>query len=1376
MAERPQTGFTDRQDTVITDLLGAQLEGNTSVASGQFAKKCEDDKGTIVGAGPNCRGPLKMELGLYESFACRLELAIQCIDIAYEEVAGQLASADIVVQGGAKQVVYKENYYGPNSMGTYFQQKFDADTMRNCLQVWKTQCECKRCIHNYSDEEKQDDPNADELHDGDTSGDNEEVATGQKYNSHRLNTNSHTGPIQQVIGRFVVGGNIIWLSETESQTFETQFKAKDGTFIDVTDVITTIDMLIGLSVGEIHEVVRIWANDILIFNGAVTTDENGVAAIDGGNDGATGLTLAAMADSEYNLERLALVTPRITLYNGSHGQLPMYDEGDELSPGHRGLACILLENIDLALFGNGFPDLKFEVSSTPARDDITPHIIATPDSEVFDDIDPSYLDVDVRTGMIYTLGIGTGTEDNGVRIFDYNTLVERYNANGQGDDITSMVLMPSGHVFAETAGGKHIITPFKDMTRSTLATGSIAKGSRAVMGVGKIFDWEVPQLNQYITEGRVEYVFVADSTGDFNVVRFDYITDFGEILHTVNATASKSLQDAVLWQSGANLYFIEFLLPSAGAQSALTVDKYLVLDSESVVNQDDPPALTTFSVLAAEWGGFTAGVSVKQVLVDPNDGHFILFIDITGEDSQIIKINSDIGTTIWSITNPDVMPQYISVGPHSAQGVNIYYYWITDAGDVLRLDKNEGVIATVCTLAGQSLPGLGGAQFFDPTTQSITYITDDTPQSVVRFFPDLVVIDSINLQTVFDDVLSRTSMRSDSIDTHDLADIVLDGILIDSPYNVASEFDQLMTLFRCTVVDNGRRLTFLREESLTSTTLIEEEDYIGRDKAIARKIPFDRINAAEVSYYNINFTGLESKLQAVNLDQDKEGSYSPIQIQTAINIDSALIRNYAEQFLQSAALEQFSINGIFMPAMLALTPTDRIVVDDITYRIKSMVLSPDDSMTFDAVKHNQDGTVSAELAEIVLTSGPGRAVRTPFAPPIRPIVLFGNAFNDEDAAASVANNQVAYTAIDVAGRMAPEPVTFRIQIDEEDGDEYTSAVHQEGAHIGRLVTPATVPPYHKIFQLDTISTLVITFDHSDTADALSAVSDLDDLLSDTDLNLLIVGDEYIQFMDFAVAGDGKTVTFTNLLRGVLGTDFYIRVPRGYDEDGWFIRYQPVGTRCYYYTPTTFLPFNCDPQQTKTQPKVLVTFPASYYTGAPFVDYGQRADAGAARPYPPGGIKRTRVYGNAAPGYTTETLDGNIASWLWTWHPRRPIYQTSEQSLADPFPVDYPARYHVVSQAFEYVIDQYNIVYVRAQETILAAANTTSRGTVNVAQWQSNDDLDYLDVNFGADLSDFVLISQVNGSIMGQPAFYHKIFLHGLPDNDDQISNDDGPNG
>lgn len=184
---------------------------------------------------------------------------------------------------------------------------------------------------------------------------------GPRLSDNKVQLASYGVPRPRVYGALALAGNVIWTSdliETAHTSSSTQEAGKGGGGDSQTTNVTTytysVNCAIGVCDGPIAGICRIWANGRLIFNAADSVDA------------ATALASQSFADS-------------IRIYLGDESQIadPLIEaaEGAGNVPGYRGLAYVVLEDFQLAEFGNRMPLFEFEAIASGSEE--LPGILAT---------------------------------------------------------------------------------------------------------------------------------------------------------------------------------------------------------------------------------------------------------------------------------------------------------------------------------------------------------------------------------------------------------------------------------------------------------------------------------------------------------------------------------------------------------------------------------------------------------------------------------------------------------------------------------------------------------------------------------------------------------------------------------------------------------------------------------------------------------------------------------------------------------------------------------------------------------------------------------------------------------------------------------------
>lgn len=161
------------------------------------------------------------------------------------------------------------------------------------------------------------------------------VETG-KVDRFRLTGASEGAPVAQVFGRMRMPGQVIWATNFKENTSTSGGGSKLNPQPSVTQYSYSTSLAIALTEGEISRVGRIWADGTEISRDDIT----------------------------------------MRVYNGSEDQLPdpliEAVEGAGTVPAYRGMSYVVIEDLDLAPYGNRIPQFTFEVQRpAPENPDVT---------------------------------------------------------------------------------------------------------------------------------------------------------------------------------------------------------------------------------------------------------------------------------------------------------------------------------------------------------------------------------------------------------------------------------------------------------------------------------------------------------------------------------------------------------------------------------------------------------------------------------------------------------------------------------------------------------------------------------------------------------------------------------------------------------------------------------------------------------------------------------------------------------------------------------------------------------------------------------------------------------------------------------------------
>lgn len=1161
------------------------IYGGTGSPTGKAKKSCEDKKGSIRGIGPKCS--LHEEEGAQDTALCHYDNALELIrDLRVE------------VYPKCQQIIEESLKENPND--ALIQQLSEQirelnDQFSKDVAKLADRCECKQCSWDITTAkpptETEDPENPEDPTDIDEDPDPNQTIK-------QVGTRSNYGIIPRIFGRYVTGGNIIWVGNQQSEPITYTQQLNDGEVEEVTDTVETIDMLVGLAVGPLSRVMRVWIGEALVYNVAVELDDSGFVELTSTNNASTDMNISALLTDDYNMARLAAFKPTLEFYAGDKAQKVIAsmaaEEGFGRVPAHRGLATLLFKDIDLRLFGGDLPDIRVDVVANEPED-----LLPTLGTE----ITGTLIGVDHRTLMAVLV------DGNDVVLADYNTLVESYRYTGTAP--YSVLNLVSGASVVQDGANTDIIDIFRNDELAAVTVGTMGPASAAFLGYDS-------SLYAY------DYGLIVDPDGSFDILQYDYSNKIASVAGSVTLDPDGyTTYDGVIGTDEGQIVYFKFTLD--GSLDTMRVQRYAMTSGNTLV--DTTPAVTTHEI---ELGGAATGV---QVILDNNDGNLVVLLP--GLD-VIYKLDQSDLSTIWEAACANL--------PSSADGImgiSPYYYFITTGDEVMRVLLEDGTVEPVTQLTGYSLDG---TQYFDGNTGSIVF--DAFGGEAARIFPDRFVAAPTSIGAIFDGLLEATNIGYGLFDTSDVQDVTLKGFYIDQAVNLPDVFNMLNELFQVTVTDNGLKLFAKKEISVGAVVEIEADDIIVDTLNKTRELAAEKFEIATAKFFDIDDFGLVEMNQAVTLRPDTENpSYQSIDFTLKLYDDATAMRQRLEKVLLRRIASAAKFEAHLMPRRLGFSPGDRISTNAEIYRLGEIVDGAVLESSVQGVSYDpEDIETEAELTAAPIYSN--LTVAKPSGQlPYKPIVLFTNAVNDTDASRAL-EHQIVYTGVDAPERTGIEPVQFTTRIDppptlQNDviisstgtlfnpvlglpvSDAFTSTELTEGVHVGEVTVLPSLNMFPQQFVDDDESEMVIVFRHADTVDYFY---NGDDVLENPQSNLLIVGKEMIQFGEYEVDMDGLTVTFRQLYRGRFGTESYMSE-------------HTTGEAAYLYTPETLKPMAIDETYTFTRNRARSIIPRLGMLGAVVVPWITRTDGGSARPYGP------------TPLYRQEVEDDPVLGAIG-WHARR----------------------------------------------------------------------------------------------------------------------------
>lgn len=640
---------------------------------------------------------------------------------------------------------------------------------------------------------------------------------GPRLNDLKVTASTYGVAIPEVYGTVRVGGNLIWTSGIK-ETKKTRRAGKGGPKQTTYSYDATFAM--GLCKGPIDQVLRIWADSKLIYDSTSGASRNPASSSD--NIFATiFVTVLTAKKKSKNI--------RVRVYNGTEEQLPdsliEATEGVGNVSGHRGLAYVVFERLQLEDFGNRIPQMTFEVTKSQTRGIIAlPARIASGDIETSGQRDwlPDFstgrllaFDKPPARTRLYNLADMRQTAEEPAMAFDLTDrgysliseenrlLVANYPA-GTGYSIynTATLSQVSGH---HTASG--INNSFNPATQQiTLSTNARLGHGRFVSGASSgmhivASDWQ----------GRI---FLMDSQGRLlNQINAPFAPT-GFLEGKRNGTSSQIIG----WRYGSNQLQL-FVIETPGSAEYTTIVEggttnwvpYSGFTTKSVNLRINP--LERFLPLA--------------VLFDPTDDHVFAFGVDPEKYNQPNAFNNGGGVRVlkYSLATDSYKfrkrhentpaPRGLTQNMRTSRLAGGTFGWVGKPriGTPLFVQINiqSGDIESSVRPDGAFMGGFAGDsdQFWDDETNSMFAVRVEAGQTTGTRLALSNSVFKITIPAIIEDICLRSGvLTSDDLDLTDLEEAEIVGYSMDRLTTARDALKQMATAFLFDAYESDYKLKF----------------------------------------------------------------------------------------------------------------------------------------------------------------------------------------------------------------------------------------------------------------------------------------------------------------------------------------------------------------------------------------------------------------------------------------------------------------------------------------------------------------------------------------------------------------------------------------
>ncbi len=917
---------------------------------------------------------------------------------------------------------------------------------------------------------------------------------GNQFNSQQGTISSVDGNIPIIFGRVFLTGNVIDFSEP--------YFVNTGALTPNGEpaVVQKTDLIISLCEGVVQSVPRRWAGDTIIY------DETGDAKPETDFMVAEGFTMELLKGTE---------TQKVSAISG---------RGFGRTPAYRGQAAIIFREYPTSDFGTSLPSFNFEC----ATDTVSRAVGHTAGAWT---IDTAKFSIDLISGRYYSVTANTIT----FGYVDSATPVGTYTAPA---DIGAIQITEDERdiVYQDSNLDLHFVYGYnhdQDFTLTLNDTAQVVAGYRVPSYLKKDFKVAAASMN-----GSIEFaaIFQDDWTlkslkpySNADVGQHTYAT-IGEFDEEAEGTFP-AIYAYFIGMNDGRLYYDRLFLVNA-----YTGRDYSDLDTWTGLNAD---------ILALGCQSVTA--TIGNIVHIRNGNGFLVFFNDGPRKVASMILHSNLLAAEWTVNVPA-----IPVGPVMEHFEGSVFKYI--AGDKLySIDLATGVFQEQMTLSEVEAAPISAGQSYDGSTDALMYINDTG--KLDRILPGRVLTVDATMDEVIEGICTRAGMDVTEYDTSLLHDVGVHGYIIQNQDSGITCLNELNMFYHMDSREGSRGFQVL-PLGLATVIDVDDEDFsqlVVKERAVVDDLD---LSYSEVTYFNSQNDGAADTQMVTrdfvlgddSNDELADGeSYSVNIYATATEARRAAEVDLLQR-LQSTTT--YTVN--LLPRYLAIEPADFIVLDN-GWQLLARNFSIDTGFALKVVGTKDD--ISFYQEETMLVGDATVADDTAFVQPTyKPNFLIRFNMPPAESWQSIVERKERM----YFGQTNPDTIDFSPVeqfVKDTNGTYVDAGKPTRPVLIGRLISGLTEERRNN-FTLDRVNTVVIKFNRDITIDDFTSALSTDIYDSFT-RNLLIVGPELLQFLDFDVADDNRTVTFSNLYRGKFGTNR-------------FMYQHAVNEDCAYYTEESFM--------------------------------------------------------------------------------------------------------------------------------------------------------------------------------------------------------------
>jgi hypothetical protein len=897
-----------------------------------------------------------------------------------------------------------------------------------------------------------------------------------------LTLSSYEIPIPIVFGKVIAGGNVIWVGNQrrEQRTItQTVGNTTEYTF----QTYGFVDIAIGLCAGEVEAVSRIWISDTLVVDNRIEFADQDHSVFHG-----------EYYDLGLNTE-FHQGTEADKLFSNM-----AESEGFGRTPAHRGLSVLMLRNFPVFVAGAQFPTIRVEVLSAIDR------TVAAFETTGDESIDDTLMAVDPVSNRAL---VGSGDNIKVVAL-DAPAVVNEIAADDP-IDFDSVYHTPEGNIVFQAGNVTRFVYGYNHEDFLDLEDAPVGPMVSFV-------------AHDYQTEKPVSALFIG-SGRDFSYLKTDFEDRTFELLEThedvlLSVGAAYVQMNGADYNSPGKPFANRFVIAFAQDGDNVIINRLQVDCRADFVGFDSSVVPLTNTFFGSFLGTTGSSLTFIDSFEDTYNRSMIMQLEDADGDHHITQYTVDPADYGWLTRLPEPMDNFGS-RLKFRQGRTREYLYIVPSGNIYRLSLDDGIVTLIANLDDYSAPALTGVQYFDPVKGFISYISNG---SLVKLYPQRYAGADATVADVILRACVEVGIDPAFVNVSAVTGITMDGFLIDDGTG-AQVIESVMNFFHISGADNGGKLTFKPLSNASEVTL--DADDMTQAQEVRVALDVDKLTTVTAKYFDV----------------DRDGAV----------FSQMVTRDFMEDFndfVSNEKAKEYSAN-VFTTANVARLSAERTLLrelqrqDELTFKaaMRSILIEPSDFVN--GYRANTVVTDSSLVTEVKAKTDSDDIYD--FTPALDGVSLPTTDNSQVDYDAPVLNLLVGF-ALPPLRDSPTEEIVYVGQSQPDTSPVYAptpiftrgpAGVFREAplptseAYLGVLVS---VPEAGNRAFTTFDDSLVVRFIDTLPGGALNNLTSNVPLYESYTTNALFIGREVIQYRTSSVAIDGKTVTFTGLLRGRFGTD------------------------------------------------------------------------------------------------------------------------------------------------------------------------------------------------------------------------------------------------